>query len=315
MDCLHVDVAGPIRVPGADPDGRGRAPLPFKYLVVGVYRYPKLEGFKATASEEELFAALDDATSPYLQDEQEPPLPPPAAPPEEGMPKSTSILPSGDETDMEALDKSEEEVEWEPVSADAAGEQDVEDALLDKVASELKAPLDTEILVFAAPTYPNRSIEVLSATQEFTLWLKKYNTPLRRVHTDRSKEFLSRPTRAWLLQQGVMPTYGTPGDPRSNGSAEAGVRLVKSNARTLLAGSGLPLELWPQAAVTACTLQRSRQLNMPASTLAPLGTPVLAKAPKRDSERADVDSSWSEWQYAGLSQVLGGGHILTKKSR
>ena len=29
VDCLHVDVAGPIRVPGADPDGRGRAPLPF----------------------------------------------------------------------------------------------------------------------------------------------------------------------------------------------------------------------------------------------------------------------------------------------
>ena len=137
--------------------------------------------------------------------------------------------------------------------------------------------------------------------------------PLRRAHTDRSKELLSRPTRAWLLQQGVIPTYGIPGDPRSNGSAEAGVRLVKSNARTLLAGSSLPLELWPQAAVTACILQRSRQLNMPASTLAPLGTPVLAKVPKHHSERADVDSSWSEWQYAGLSQTLGGGHILTKR--
>ena len=81
-----------------------------------------------------------------------------------------------------ALDKSEEEVDLEPASADAAGEQDVEDALLDKVASELKAPLDTEILLFAAPAHSNRSSEVLSAIQEFTLWLKMYNMPLRRVH-------------------------------------------------------------------------------------------------------------------------------------
>ena len=329
VDCLHVDVAGPVRVPGADPDGRGRAPLPFKYLVVGVYRYPKLEGFKDNASEEELSAAVDDSSSPYLQNEHEPPLPPPAVPPDEGVHQSSGDLEPADDTDMEgyspsegevaravgsvaALDKSEEE-DSGLVGAESSNEQDAEATLLDRIASELKAPLSTEILLFASPTYTNRSNEVLAAIQEFTLWLKMHNMPLRRVHSDRSKEFLSRPTRAWLLQQGVLPTYGIPGDPRSNGSAEAGVRLVKSNARALLAGSGLPLELWPQAAITACTLQRSRQLNMSASLIAPLGTSVLAKMPKHHSERSDVDSAWAEWQYAGLSQVLGGGHVLTKR--
>ena len=111
VDCLHVDVAGPIRVPGADPDGRGRAPLPFKYLVVGVYRYPKLEGFKDNASEEELSAAVDDPVSPYLQTESEPPLPPPVAPPDEGVCTSGECLESAEDTDMDGYSPSEREVE------------------------------------------------------------------------------------------------------------------------------------------------------------------------------------------------------------
>ena len=44
----------------------------------------------------------------------------------------------------------------------------------------------------------------------------------------------------------------------------------------------------------------------------PLGTSVLAKMLKHHSQRSDVDSAWAEWRYAGLSQVLGGGHALTK---
>ena len=50
IDTLSIDVAGPIRVRGVDPDGRGRAPQTFKYLLVGVYRYPKLTGVKAQSS-------------------------------------------------------------------------------------------------------------------------------------------------------------------------------------------------------------------------------------------------------------------------
>ena len=37
IDTLSVDVAGPMRVRGVDPDGRGRAPQTFKYLLVGVF--------------------------------------------------------------------------------------------------------------------------------------------------------------------------------------------------------------------------------------------------------------------------------------
>ena len=215
---------------------------------------PSSKGLKITRLRRSFPLLLMILSSPYLQNEHEPPLPPPAAPPDEGVHQSSGDLEPADDTDMEgyspsegeaaramgsvtALDKSEEE-DSGLVGAEPSNEQDAEATLLDRIASELKAPLSTEILRFASPTYTNRSNETLAAIQEFTLRLKMHNTLLRRVHSDRSKEFLSRPTRAWLRQQGVLPTYGIPGDLRSNGSAEVGARFVKSNARALLGSLG-----------------------------------------------------------------------------
>ena len=69
IDCLSVDIAGPMKVKGADPDGRGRYPPTFKYLAVGVYRHPKLEGFVDRASEQEMQDAMDDPHSLFLQEQ------------------------------------------------------------------------------------------------------------------------------------------------------------------------------------------------------------------------------------------------------
>ena len=185
--------------------------------------------------------------------------------------------------------------------------------MLDRIAAEMSSELKTEVLLFAAPVFSNKSLEVLAAIQEFTLWLKSYNLPVRRVHTDKSKEFLTKHTRSWLLQNGIMPTYSVPGVPQSNGTAEAGVKLLKAHARTLIASSGLPVTLWPQATVTAAALQRAKQLGMSYAALAPLGTKVLAREPRFHQERAEMNSQWSEWQYAGLSRTTVGAHVLTRQ--
>ena len=302
-------------------------------MVVGVYRYPKLAGSKDMASEEELRAAVDDCGSEYLQEEDtEPPLPPPDKPPTSEVPLVEpehlldEALDSQEASDLNEYSPSEY-APLEPMSNAEEGEvpddeaaepgsqhdRDSEANMFDRIAAEMSSELKTEVLLFAAPVFSNKSLEVLAAIQEFTLWLKSYNLPVRRAHTDKSKEFLTKHTRSWLLQNGIMPTYSVPGVPQSNGTAEAGVKLLKSHARTLIASSGLPVTLWPQATVTAAALQRAKQLGMNYAALAPLGTKVLAREPRFHQERAEMNSQWSEWQYAGLSRTTVGAHVLTRQ--
>ena len=205
-------------------------------------------------------------------------------------------------------DEGDADGDHEPSGAEAK-----EGAMIDRIVDELKSGVDTEVLLFCAPMFTNKSTEIRSAIQEFVLWLRLYNLPVRRVHSDRSKEFMTRQTREWFLQHNILPTFAEPGDKRSNGTAEAGVRMVKSRPRTLLAGSTLPVETWPLAATTACALQRAKQLGLQHAALAPLGTKVLAKDRKYHQERADVTSSWGEWLCGGLSPNTHNAHVLVKK--
>ena len=212
-----------------------------------------------------------------------------------------------EEEEEELLVDDEGAVQDEP-----AGAQDAESSLIDRIVAEMQVGVDTEVLLFCAPLYSNKAQEVLGATQEFALWLRLYNLPLRRLHTDKSREFLTRQTRAWLLQHGILPTHSEPGDPKSNGTVEGAVKMVKSLARTLVAGSELPPAIWPLAATTACALQRAKQLNLEHTALAPLGTKVLAKEPRFHGEGSDIHSKWDEWSYGGLSLSTAGAHVLVK---
>ncbi|OLQ15151.1 Transposon Ty4-H Gag-Pol polyprotein [Symbiodinium microadriaticum] len=257
------------------------------------------------ASEEELRAALDDPEDPVLKECKD----------DDGS--GVGSIPLGEghqEEEEEEQDDEEEEVEVPEDDGDGepGGAAAKEGAMIDRIVDELKSGVDTEVLLFCTPMFTNKSAEIRSAIQEFVLWLRLYNLPVRRVHSDRSKEFMTRQTREWLLQHSILPTFAEPGDKRSNGTAEAGVRMVKCRTRTLLAGSTLPVETWPLAATTACALQRAKQLGLQHAALAPLGTKVLAKDRKYHQERADVTSSWSEWLYGGLSPNTHNAHVLVR---
>ena len=180
IDCLHVDVAGPFKAKGLDPDGRGRAPPSYRYMVVGVYRYPKLERFKDMASEEELRAAVDDCGSEYLQEEDtEPPFPPPDKPPTSEVPLVEpehlldEALESQEASDLNEYSPSEypplesmsnaEEGEVPDDEAAEPGSQhdrDSEANMFDRIAAEMSSELKTGVLLFAAPVFSNKSLEV-----------------------------------------------------------------------------------------------------------------------------------------------------------
>ena len=76
---------------------------------------------------------------------------------------------------------------------------------------ELQRPPDMARLVFAVPLHTNKGDDILNALQQVYISLRSLNLPVLRFHTDRSREFFNRKTRAWFHERGVRTTT-TEGD-------------------------------------------------------------------------------------------------------
>ncbi|CAE7234210.1 RE1, partial [Symbiodinium necroappetens] len=86
--------------------------------------------------------------------------------------------------------------------------------------------------------------EVLAATKDILVQVKKLGLVVQRVHTNRGREFICKGFRALCRDRGVVRTT-TPGDDfKANGRVEALVGRAKNAVRTYLAGSGMGPEMW-----------------------------------------------------------------------
>ena len=299
--CMSADIAGPIRVKGKDPESRNHRPATFKYFLAVSYRFPRYKGVKEE-SDPTKTDGFDDA----------------ALPPGGTDDLADEALPLGEGAPSEHY----EESLYEPsLTSEEAGEEGVEGPreFAAKVVEEhpwesdrceLQRPPDMARLVFAVPLHINKGDDILNALQQVYISLRSLNLPVLRFHTDRSREFFNRKTRAWFHERGVRTTT-TEGDvPQQNGSAENTVRWLKARARTLLTSGEVDSSLWPCAIMTAAAQQRAQQLGMKSKLAIHLGGKCSVKR-KFFSKKGDLEDRWVEGKY-GLSPSVNDGHIVLR---
>ena len=168
--------------------------------------------------------------------------------------------------------------------------------------------------MFAKALRTNAGNEVRAALQDIILYLDSHGLPTYRFHADRGECF-SHNIRGWLRDRHIKASWSEAGIPQGNGRAEAAVRWIKDQTRTLLLGSSLPTELWPTAAEAAAAQQRARVLGWKSKLLAPYGAPVIVKEKAFDAQgprRRDraFETKWIRGHYVGLSNLLEGGHVV-----
>ncbi|OLP94026.1 hypothetical protein AK812_SmicGene23984 [Symbiodinium microadriaticum] len=176
VSCLNVDVIGPLRYPGMNPDQRGKAPRPFRYCLVGAYRFAKIPHVQGIATDEEIQRVLEESQK--LQSE-------PAG--EQEVVGQDPLQEEGEHTDLDEYVLSEPEVDEdleqvgvleEVEAADvgvAEGEHDHELGAevppdpLDRVIEDLQFSGESDTLLFAVPLHTNRNAEILTGLQEIAI--------------------------------------------------------------------------------------------------------------------------------------------------
>ena len=162
-------------------------------------------------------------------------------------------------------------------------------------------PPEAVVLLFAKALKDNSAVSVKRALQDIVLYLESFGLPVYRLHSDHGETF-NHTIRSWLRDRGIRATWSEPGVPQGNGRAEAAVRWVKDQTRTLLMSSKLPTRLWPTAAEAAVAAQRARTLGLNSKLAAPYGSTVLIKQKAFDSggpRRRDkvFESKWPKGVY------------------
>ena len=107
---------------------------------------------------------------------------------------------------------------------------------------------------------------------------------VRRIHSDRAKEFVTRPFQEFCTQKGIRLTTTAGYEPQSNGTAERAVGLIKSVASRCLHHAQLPHCCWNFAVQYAaqCFLLSALQQRQISP---PFGSPVVAQVVNPKGER------------------------------
>ena len=283
---LSSDLAGPVKVPGTDPDARGAYPKPFKYIFVAKLRVPRtfVEDGRGT------WVEYDDGEVDEDKYEEQ----------DDGLNEDQAEAVKESIRPTEAV---EEEQDEEEASKKLNPEEDLD-----------LAPPELVNLIFSTGLRDDKSATVLEAIQDVVLYCQSLNIPVLRFHSDRGMEYQARAVRQWLKGQGIRVTTSEAGVHQTNGAAESTVRWVKQRARTLLLSAGLPQHLWPTAISTAATLQRADVLGFEPKLAAPYGAKVVIRkrqleGPKQD----DLVPKWIHGTYVGLSESLSKGHLVFVK--
>ena len=165
-----------------------------------------------------------------------------------------------------AVEKSRREKEEEKWATMAAKEK-VEEVKL------VEVPFFVPLSSKAAP-------EVLAATKEILLQVRRLGLVVRRVHTDCGREFVNKAFRALCADRDMVKTTTGGDNFRSNGRVEALVGRAKNAVRTLLSASTLGPEAWSFAMrhyVARVQWSVVTQLGGRYPRLPPFGTKVFVK--------------------------------------
>ena len=278
---LSVDTAGPFRAKGAGG---------YRYLLVGCYRHPKLEGTnpedekKPHVAPEEILPRPDDDLDWILEDDED-----------GGVGEVPPPEPDQEEEDLSPADKEIEELK------------------------DLAKPVEFVSIYLARPLRTRKKAEALRAIQEMYIQLRSSGFPLNRLHMDRAREFQSGALEHWAAARDVDLSRTQGSDPAQNGTAERAVGYVKMRMRILLAQakelSGLEDDVvkswWPMAADTAVTQQQSMAMGRKFPSAARFGSRVFTKRKGYGTgSPGDLKPKWIGGYYLGPARSVPGGHMV-----
>ncbi|CAE7508968.1 unnamed protein product [Symbiodinium sp. CCMP2592] len=133
---------------------------------------------------------------------------------------------------------------------------------------------------FFVPLASKGAAEVLAATKDVLVQVKKLGLSVQRIHTDRGREFINKGFRALCRDRNLVRTTTVGDDFKANGRVEALVGRAKCAVRTYLASSGLGAEMWAFAMrhyTSRIQQQVATQLGARLPRLPPFGTRVFVK--------------------------------------
>ena len=318
---LTADVAGPLS-PGLDPTSKGTLGKNLRYLMVAKYLVPKqfVEEFSGRPPPSDDGVGPSSTVSP-LSEEQQKDLKELFG--EEDVAEVENQLPVVEVIDGPAYEEEHREIdpdevaEYEPSEVENADEETKDQPPSTADVTMLQGDCvhpEFTYLTFAAALPNNQSSTVKRAVQDVVLYLQMHGLPVYRFHADRG-EFYNHRFRDWLGEQGVYATWSEPSVPQENGHAESTVRWIKDRTRTLLRASGLPLKLWPAAALAAAAEQRAKVLGWQSRLVAPFGSQVHLRRKPFDKagplrREFGLESKWTVGKYVGLSTVVHRGHLV-----
>ena len=131
--------------------------------------------------------------------------------------------------------------------------------------------------VYLEPVPSKNTADVLHAVGKMYAAARSEGFDVRRLHSDRGKEFFNNPMKTWCTRHGIHKTYALPEEHQSNGRAEGAIMRAKAKIRTILHSSGCGQEEWPLAGRLAAHAFRNsarRRLNMPVLPSVPYNSKV-----------------------------------------
>ena len=102
---------------------------------------------------------------------------------------------------------------------------------LARAAEALDDPVRQVVLRFVRPMTSRKGPSLMPALHSMIQEINKLGFPVKNVHSDQGREFLSDPLKQWLSQLGVRVTMSEAHDKRANGLAERIVGWSKSKGR------------------------------------------------------------------------------------
>ena len=135
-------------------------------------------------------------------------------------------------------------------------------------------------LPFMVPLPSKAAPVVLDGVTEILTKIKAMGLCVRRVHSDRGREFVNMAMKRYCSHGGLIRTTTSADDFKMNGRCEAMVGRLKSATRTMLAAAGLGSDHWSFAmrhVVARAQSDLLRQLGIKQPALPPFATKVYVK--------------------------------------
>ena len=268
--CLSLDLSGRMKA------GRDQFKTKHKYVMVGCYTFP---------------TTLDDL---------------PLAGPAHGREPEDVPLPAlGEMTDEDGVEADYEDGELPRLEEDddvleeaAPGDEQAKQTAQTsydnwkKLVQECKN-VKVKTLTFVEVIPSRHTNHVMEGLAKIYSRVRSMGLEVLRIHADRAKEFTSKALQTWSYDRGIVATYTTGSDWKSNGRAEAEIGVVKRRAKILMKAHDISEEKWP-ILVRHAAERRLRwqlhQVGFPVPELLPFDAKVLVK-------RKSWNNRYGAWRW------------------